>query len=181
MKIMNQNKQQGVVLIISLIIMISLTMIGLTAIQRTTVDLAMAGNQRETGLMFQSAEVGLISAENFIETVTTNAVFDDSASGFYSVRADDDTYFGPDYFEPTQWASSSQTASTNLDAYEQPRYIIEYMGDRSQNPLAAINIGGYGSQQTGKVVSIYRTTSRGVGLTGNSARYVQVYYGKDKP
>ena len=61
------------------------------------------------------------------------------------------------------------------------RYMIEYLGDRSQNPLAAINIGGYGTQQTGDTVSIYRSTARGAGLTGNSFRYVQSYFGKDKP
>ena len=50
--------------------------------------------------------------------------------------------------------------------------MIEYVGDREQNPLASSNIGTYGTQQTGDVVSIYRSTSRGAGLTGNSFRYV---------
>ena len=174
-------KQQGVALVVSMIILISLTMLGLTAIQRSTVDLAMAGNQREIGLMFQAAEVGLVRAEDFVEASTTNADFDDSSLGLYTVSASDPNYSSPDYFDGTTWTSSSQVAATSLDAYEQPRYMIEYLGDRSQNPLAAINIGGYGTQQTGDTVSIYRSTSRGAGLTGNSFRYVQSYYGKDKP
>ena len=41
MMIHSKQKQQGVALIISLIILVSLTMIGLTSIQRTTTDLAM--------------------------------------------------------------------------------------------------------------------------------------------
>jgi type IV pilus assembly protein PilX len=181
MKIHRRQEQQGVALVVSLIILISLTMLGITAIQRTTVDLAMAGNQREVGLMFQAAEVGLITAEDFIETSTTNADFDDTSLGLYTVRANDPTYFSPDYFDYATWTASSQTAATTLDAYEQPRYMIEYLGDRSQNPLTAINIGGYGAQQTGDTVSIYRSTARGAGLTGNSFRYVQSYFGKDKP
>jgi len=175
------DKQRGVALVVSMIILISLTMLGLTAIQRTTVDLAMAGNQREIGLMFQAAEIGLVQAENFVENSTTNADFDNSALGLHTVVASDPTYFGPDYFDATTWTASSQVAATSLDAYEQPRYMIEYLGDRSQNPLAAINIGGYGTQQTGDVVSIYRSTARGAGLTGNSFRFVQSHYGKDKP
>jgi len=174
-------KQQGVALVVSMIILISLTMLGLTAIQRTTVDLAMAGNQREIGLMFQAAEVGLVKAEDFVEASTTNADFDDTSLGLYTVAASDPNYSNPDYFDGPTWSASSQVAATTLDAYEQPRYMIEYLGDRSQNPLAAINIGGYGTQQTGDTVSIYRSTSRGAGLTGNSFRYVQSYYGKDKP
>ena len=59
--------------------------------------------------------------------------------------------------------------------------MIEYLGDRSQNALAGVNIGGYGTQQTGEIVSIYRSTARGVGLTGNSVRYVQSYFGKEAP
>jgi type IV pilus assembly protein PilX len=185
MNISSTRSQQGVALVVSLIILVSLTMLGLTSIQRTTSDLAMAGNQRETGLMFQSAEVGLVNAENFIGASTTNADFANSpankALGLYTVMATDTTYFSPDYFDSATWDNESTTAGTSLDAYEQPRYMIEYLGDRSQNPLAAINIGSYGTQQTGDTVSIYRSTSRGAGLTGNSFRYVQAYLGKDKP
>jgi len=185
MNISRIRSQQGVALVVSLIILVSLTMLGLTSIQRTTSDLAMAGNQRETGLMFQSAEIGLITAENFIGNSNTNADFGNSAAnkalGLHTVMATDTAYFTPNYFDQTTWENESTTAATSLDAYEQPRYMIEYLGDRSQNPLAAINIGGYGTQQTGDTVSIYRSTSRGVGLTGNSFRYIQAYLGKDKP
>ena len=174
-------RQQGVALVVSLIILISLTMLGLTAMQRTTLDLAMAGNQRETGLMFQAAEMGLVSAENFIEASATNADFDNASLGLHTVPPGDPAYSGPDYFDAAGWTASSQTAATSLDVYEQPRYMIEYLGDRSQNPMSKISVGGYGMQQAGDIVSIYRATARGAGLTGNSYRYVQSYYGKDKP
>ena len=181
MNIQRKHAQQGVALVVSLILLVSLTMLGLTSIQRTTSDLAMAGNQRETGLMFQSAEVGLLTAENFVVGSTTNVDFDNTAIGLYTVQEDNTAYFGPNYFNGTTWSGASQSAATSLSGYEQPRYMIEYLGDRSQNPLAGINVGGYGTLQTGKIVSIYRSTSRGVGLTGNSFRYVQAYFGKDKP
>ena len=173
--------QTGVALVVSMILLVSLTMLGLTSIQRTTSDLAMAGNQRETGLMFQSAEVGLVTAEDFVEASTTNADFNNAALGLYTVDEDNTSYFSPDYFDATAWSTASQSATTTLSGYEQPRYMIEYLGDRSQNPLASINVGGYGTLQTGQIVSIYRSTSRGVGLTGNSYRYVQAYFGKDAP
>jgi len=181
MNIQAFRQQNGVALVVSLIVLVCLTMLGLTAMQRTTLDLAMAGNQREIGLMFQSAELGLVSAENFIEASTTNADFDDASLGLYTVPDKDPAYRSPDYFDSADWTAASQTAATSLDAYEQPRFKIEYLGDRSQNPLASIAIGNYGSQSSGDVVSIYRSTARGAGLTGNSFRYVQSYYAKDKP
>ncbi len=180
MMISNRKKQQGVALVISLIILVSLTMLGLTSIQRTTTDLAMAGNQRETGLMFQAAEVGLSSAEFFIGNSITNADFNNAGLGLITVPGNNPAYNGPNYFRPN-WNTSSQITVTTLDAWEQPRFMIEYLGDRSNNALAVINMGGYGTQQSGDTVSIYRSTARGVGLTTNSFRFLQSYFGKDKP
>ena len=185
MNIQSQNKQQGVALVVSLIILVSLTMLGLTSIQRTTTDLSMAGNQREAGLMFQAAEVGLLSAENSIGVSTSNNDFNGAANaalGKISVPNNDPTYFHPDYYAAATW-TASQDAPTSLYAFgnQQPQFMIEYLGNRLQNPLAAPNIGGYGTLQTGDIASIYRSTSRGLGLTGNSFRYLQSYLGKPAP
>ena len=181
MKFHNVNKQRGVTLVVSLMILLILTMLGLTSIQRATTDLAMAGNQRETALMFDAAEAGLISAENYIGASITNADYTDATLGLYTVLADEPTYYSPNYYDGATWTSSSQTATTSINAYEQPRYMIEYLGDRYQNALAVVNIGGYGTQQTGEIVSIYRSTSRGTGLSGSSFRYIQAYFGKVAP
>ena len=185
MKIRSLQKQQGVALVVSLIILVSLTMLGMTSIQRTTTDLSMAGNQRETGLMFQSAEFGLVAAENLIGDSTSNGDFNDT-NGLFAVVANDASYTQPKYFATDTWlAAVSQTAGTTMASEfklkEPPRFIVEYLGDRAQNALATVNIGGYGTQQTGDIVSIYRSTSRGQGLTGNSFRYVQSYFGKLAP
>lgn len=176
-------KQQGVALVVSLIILVSLTMLGMTAIQRTTTDLSIAGNQRETGLMFQSAEVGLVSAENYLHDLTTNADFD-GRNGMIEVKPTSTTYRSPDYFDDTAWAAGNSTeAPTSLVSVfgikEEPRYMIEYLGEQSQNPLASTNIHGYDPGATGDVVSVYRSTARGTGLTGNTYRYVQSYFGRE--
>ena len=153
MKTLTHNKQQGVALVISLIILVSLTMLGLTSMQRTPTALAIAGNQRESGLMCQAAEAGLIASENRIVTSTSNGDFNDATAGLYTVPPNDPSYTSINYLAKTTWADDvSGTAGTALNAYEQPRYLAEYLGDRSQNALAAVNIGGYGEQQTGKVV-----------------------------
>lgn len=182
MKILSYQKQQGVALVISLIILISLTMLGMTSIQRTTTDLAMAGNQRETGLMLQAAEVGLTTAEDFAETNTSNGDYNDT-NGLYEVVADDPAYRGPDYYNDVTWGvNNSKPAgaaiATEFGLKVEPRFIIEYLGDQSQTPLGKINIGSYGNRNQGYEASIYRATARGVGVTGNSFRYVQSYYGK---
>jgi type IV pilus assembly protein PilX len=177
----SNRSQKGVTLVFSLVILVTLTLVGLTSMQSSQTELAMAGNQRESGLMFQAAEVGLISAENLVKTSTTNSDFTNPGSGLYTVAASDTNYDTPDYFDESKWDSSSQLVGSSihgLDTDEQPRFIIEYLGDRDSN-AGDIAVGGGYEPKSGTVVSIYRTTSRGRGLTGNSYRYVQSYYGKD--
>jgi Tfp pilus assembly protein PilX len=68
---------------------------------------------------------------------------------------------------------------TLVDVVEDPNFIIRYLGDRSQNEVAKINIGGYGTAQPGITVSNFRVTARGTGQSGNARRFVQSYYGKE--
>ena len=179
------SKQQGIALVTSLIFLVCLSMLGVTAIQRATADLSMAGNQREIGLMFQSAEMGLAQSEAFIVSQVSNAVYDNPEQGLYIVP-DDGSEYSRDYYSAADWESKSTVANTALKTAlslaDDPRYMIEYLGDRLQNPLAAVNTGGgYGGELTGDIVSIYRATARGAGMTGSSFRYVQSYYGRNAP
>jgi Tfp pilus assembly protein PilX len=98
------------------------------------------------------------------------------------VQSKNPAYAQLNYFLKSNWDNNSTLAGTDMvnvfGVVEEPRFMIEYLGDRKQNPLATISIGGYGTQQPGDIVSIYRSTARGVGLTGNSFRFLQSYYGK---
>ncbi len=181
----NHRKQQrGVALVISLIILVSLTMLGLTSIQRTTTDLAMAGNQRENGLMFHAAELALVEAEAYTEINVSETEYEEPSKGLLSVRGreEDTAYRSPDYFQKTTWDTGSTEADTSVvddfGVAAEPRWMIEYLGERSNSPLTEGTIGDYGSKPPGKKSRIYRSTGRGVGMTGNSYRYVQSYYGR---
>jgi len=182
MKTKMTKRQKGVTLVFSLVILVTLTILGLATIQSTRTEMAMAGNQRESILMFQAAEMGLKAAENYIANSTSNGDFNNPSLGLSTVEAQS-TLFKIDYFDAATWAiNASQEAGTEIFSSAKPRYIIEYMGDRKQSPLtSSVNIGNYGSSQTGSTVSIYRATARGVGLTGNSYRYIQSYVGKTAP
>jgi type IV pilus assembly protein PilX len=154
------NQQSGMALIISLIILISMTILGVASMQATRTEVSMAGNQREAGLSFNATEAGLSAAERYIEDSISKTAYNDPAIGLYDrLETDPET--------------------TLPFVTEQPRFIIKYLGDRSQNEVAAVNIGGYGSSQPGKTVSNFRVTSRGVGQTANSFRFIQSYYGKE--
>lgn len=169
-------RQDGATLIVSLIILVSLTVLGVTSMQSTRTEISMAGNQREAGMTFNAAEAGLRDAEAFVSATISKTVFTDPGAGLYD-KTDED----PDYMDYNTWAAAStQVAPTPLAyAFEQPRFIVKYLGDRSQNEVAAVNIGGYGSSQPGIIVSNFRITARGAGQTGDTHRIVQSYYGKE--
>lgn len=160
-------------LIISLIILVTLTILGLTSMQSTRTEISMAGNQRESGITFNAAEAGLRDAEGFINNSISKSIFSDPSIGLFD-RLDVD----PDYSKETTWGASQIAPTTLPHVMAQPQFIVKYLGDRSQNEVAAVNIGGYGSSQPGMTVSNFRVTARGTGQTGNAYRYVQSYFGR---
>ena len=162
------------VLIVSLLVLIILTILGLTAIQSARTEMTMAGNQRELGITFSAAEAGLGAGQAYIENSISKTIYNDPDQGLY-----DQLDIDPDYRDPATW-DDSQTASIGLPyVSEQPKFIIKYLGDRSQNEVAAVNIGGYGSSQPGITVSNFRITARSFGQTGRATRQLQAYYGKE--
>ena len=170
----NFKQQSGMTLVVSLIILVSLTILGVASMQSSRTEVSMAGNLRESGLTFNAAEAGLRSAESFVFDSTSKNVFTDPSIGLFDKTEED-----PDYSADATW-TASQTAATSLShVVEQPVFIIKDLGDRSQNEVGAVNIGGYGSGQPGMTVSNFRVTARGTGQTGNAYRYVQSYYGKE--
>jgi type IV pilus assembly protein PilX len=58
--------QRGAILVISLILLLVMTVLGLAAMQVTRMEERMAGNQRDVNIAFQGAEAGLRDAENRI-------------------------------------------------------------------------------------------------------------------
>jgi len=165
--------QDGMVLVASMIILVALTVLGLATMQSSRTEISMAGNQRELGITFNAAEAGLSAGEDYIDNSISTTFFNDPAQGLYD-RLDVD----PDYRDPATWNASQDAAIGLPNVAAEPRFIIKYLGDRSQNEVAAVNIGGYGSSQPGLTVSNFRITTRAVGQTGRATRQLQSYYGK---
>jgi type IV pilus assembly protein PilX len=166
--------QSGVTLVFSLVILVTLTILGVTSFQNTRTEISMAGNLRESVLTFNAAEAGLRVAEKFIDNSISATVYANTDEGLY-----DDSDLDPDYVDTATWTDLPFATTTLAHVLEQPKYIIKYLGDRSQNAVAKVNIGGYGNSQPGITVSNFRVTARGTGQSGNARRYVQSYFGKE--
>ena len=82
------NNQRGAILIIALIMLLLLTIIGLSSMRGTSLQESMAGNMRDSSLALQAAEAALRQGENVVNkkfmTNTLDTLSGTPLSGTYS-------------------------------------------------------------------------------------------------
>ena len=61
--------QRGAILIVSLLLLLVMTLIGVTAVSTTTLQEKMAGNNRQRQLAFQAAGAALRDAETWLTPI----------------------------------------------------------------------------------------------------------------
>ena len=173
---MNKYAQKGVVLFISLVLLLVLTIIGVSSVQTTSLEQRMARNSHDSVLAFQAAEVALRDAETFLETVVDPAVsFPAAGTGGYTQSA---PYTDTEHWDaPGLWSGSGSVVAptTVAGVDEPPRYIIEWVAtvDTDNNPY--LQSSSYASAVNS--VEIFRITARGVGGSTNARVILQSTFG----
>jgi type IV pilus assembly protein PilX len=131
----NYKRQSGIALIISLIILLLLTIIMISAMRVTTMEEKMAGNSQSHNVAFQAAESALREAEAYIESgATPFSPLKLSAAPFRNTgephcvaglcNADEPLQSDPDIFPNIN--GDMRTASTGIaNIAAEPQYIIE--------------------------------------------------------
>ena len=175
-----QKRQQGAVLVTSMIILLILTMLALSSVQNTSLQELMSRNERDSDLAFHSAETGLKEAEVFLSTLTTLAGFQVSnQNGFY-----DSVNNAAINFNNFDWLVAGNNARSfilvvTVDARTPVagRYVIEHVKTvvSDEDKLNIDNIG----QDTGTGrTQMFRTTSIGLGGSGTAQVILQSTYGR---
>lgn len=151
-------RQAGAVLFVSLIMLLVLSVIGVTAMQATTLEEKMAGNLRDQTLAFQASEAALREGEVWLGDPTRT---EPTAQGACSSACNTAVYrlnTYPDLFASAFWNSPAvRTYAGSLQMVATtPRYLIEY---HSFIPDSLTT--GKQSDEGGRVT--FRATSRGTG------------------
>lgn len=165
--------QRGAVLIVSLVILLVMTLLGVTAMQGTTLEEKMAGNLRQRNIAFQSAESALRASEAFIESVVTIGAFDGTNGLFGRNDAP------PDPVASATWTSGAlSVAAPTIPGSHASRYFVQQVGTLV-GVQGALNIGGYGGNRGRGDITTFRLTARGTG-TGDDTTSVLLrsYYGR---
>ena len=158
--------QRGATLVIALVFLLLLTLIGVTAMQTSTMQERMTGNTLDINRAFQSAEAALRTGEAYLELAVIGP-FDNSA-GLYQPNPGAGSGFRYVWDDPaTTWIARPGSLP---DVAQQPEYIIEEM-------LPMPDMGG--SVAADEPVSehqYYRVTARGYGQSANTMVMIQSTY-----
>lgn len=165
------NKQHGAALIVSLVLLIVMTIIGLSAIRTSALEEKMAANARDQQIALQATEMALRAGEAWIAgQLTELAATDNGSSNIWTanIMSIDDDIADSWWHQQNQawWDANGVQANSDVMfssneaeiAVNRPRYIIEYQQYVGDDLLI-----GTGSTTTGR--SFYRITARGTGAS----------------
>lgn len=162
--------QRGAILVTSLLILLVLTIIGVTAMQMTRMQERMVGNQRDLSLGFQGAEAALRQAElqirGYVSAPLKCGVVDACATVF-------DREILPQLADQDQaWWTDVGTAYDadlqNLELAAEPEFVVEELMD-VRDCLEVTECGRR---------TIYQVTARSTGASGLTEVVLQSTFAK---
>jgi type IV pilus assembly protein PilX len=171
-------RQHGAALVVSLMLLLVLTILGITGMYTTTLEEKMAGNMRDREIAFEAAERTLRYAERWLDgnVVALGAFDDDGSDGLYN-------YETPKIWTKVDWAgtdsSNGNKARSNDDisgTSAQGRFIVEHLQTVAGGN--DVNLNNYGQDIGGADLEVFRITARGSGGADGAAVYLQTTYAK---
>jgi len=159
--------QRGVSLVIAMVMLLVLTLIGVSSMNTAIVELKMAGTMQQQGIALNRADEALRAGEEDVLAIVTNPTafkFTTGGDGYY-VDADNIDVYNIDW--PAQGLNTIQGANAD-DAY-----VVEYLGVKGiPGETQKVSTDG---RIIGGAVHTFRITSRSE--AGKSAlRLVQSLY-----
>ncbi|MCP4334139.1 MAG: hypothetical protein GY785_15895 [Gammaproteobacteria bacterium] len=164
--------QRGVSLVVALVMLLVLTLIGVSSMNTAIVELKMAGSMQQQGIALNRAdELLLVGEQDVLSIVTTPAAFDFATAGDgYYVTADNIDVHN------LNWAAAGLNSIQGANADDV--YVTEYLG-AMEIPGESVKKGTDG-RIIGGAVHTFRITSRSA--TGRGAlRLVQSIYVSSAP
>jgi Tfp pilus assembly protein PilX len=156
--------QRGSSLVVTMIMLVALMLMGVTAVVVSSSQYRMAGNLQFQNLAMNSAESALAQAENWTGANFNNGGFTTRVSGgLYPAGSNPNPY-------TMTW---DDTTSVKVDLLGTQRYMVEMLGpDRvlPSNSVGTCNV--YGASGPCPKVNVYRITARGTSIRG-SVKLVQ--------
>ncbi|HEV7614487.1 MAG TPA: PilX N-terminal domain-containing pilus assembly protein [Steroidobacteraceae bacterium] len=172
------SRQSGVVLFVALILLLILSMIGVTVARMQTVEERMARNETSRQLAEQAAEAALRNAEATLLSVNTNLFANDSGGFYYFNQSNNGTAVsqlpGLDWTNAANVLPYTGPAMTNVPTTMTypPKIVIEELPTVSPTGEA---LGGAGSDPA-PPPNLFRVTVQGMNADGTPSVMLQTIY-----
>lgn len=164
--------QGGVTLVMSMLFLLLLTILGITALNTNTLQEKMAGNARDSDMAMQAAESALRGGEQAVNQLYVTYPLPvgpvPDGTGSQGVWSTGSTFTGTDSW----WYPNSIQYSAVSGLAASPRYVVEYAGFARDNLLVGAPASGF---------DYYRITSRARGLTQSSQVMLESTYRVHRP
>jgi len=164
------NKQQGMALTVSLIMLVLLTILAISSMKTTILDEKMAGNYKDANTAFQAAEAAIVEAERYLATTESLPAFNGSVAGLHTASSNTESQWNTIDWDSTSGAKYITYNGTLEGVSEslKPKYIIEKMH--------RVLIPGKSLESGTKSIQYYRISTRATGNTDSARTFTQVVY-----
>jgi len=163
--------QQGVVLAISLIILLLMTIIGVSAMNTTSLQEKMTSNMKDYNVALQSAEAAIVEAEAYLDGIATLGDFNNT-NGLYENAGEDPLWGNIDW---TSSAAYNAMDSTPSWAKDTPKYVIEHFSTITSDE-DTLNLTNIGEGTGGGDYELFRITAYGESSGEGTGVLVQTIY-----
>lgn len=175
------SRERGAALVISLLLLLVMTLLGLGASQSTRLQERMAGNQRDQEIALQGAEASLRAAETLLSPTRTQALITcraaDPTCEAYEMRIlVDANGIGLDLAGQAdswwnQWGRDYQFTSGLNDVSTTPEFVVEHIAEVRE-------VLSVGDSNLDTVRDFYIATARSTGMTSTAQAVVQSTYAR---
>jgi type IV pilus assembly protein PilX len=167
----DRSKQSGVVMFVALILLLILSLLGVTAARMQTVEERMARNDDNRQIGQQAAEAALRSAENGLLT-GIYANFAGNTNGLYApILPDGSPLTGMDWTNPANTLPYGGPAMTSMPPNAaSPKVVIENLPSVA---VAGDDLSVTSLNPASPPVTVYRVTAQGIGADNTSTTMLQ--------
>jgi type IV pilus assembly protein PilX len=168
-----KRRQRGASLVISLLLLVALTVLGISTIRTTNLQERMAGNARDLNIALQGAEAGLRDGEARIRAQVNRPVATGAIGCLFCQRGTlpvgiaDETVFNWNQNAHEFGAPGARDLMLN-ELPEDPRYVIE--------ELAFVRDSLVVGQDPSEGRDFYQVTARSTGASGRANTVLQSTY-----
>ena len=159
--------QQGIVLVTALIMLLVLTILGVTAMNNSTMQTLMAGNSQYQTVALNRAELTIRAGETLVDNIIGGAPL--PPGGYYDITPGNDPEIDP-FNAAFNWYDPNSTVGPTPDG---SYYYVEYAGEKDLPPESLAWRQSQGIP--GSTIYLFRITARSPAARG-AIRFVQSIY-----